>query len=270
MANFGMFTWSGRSEPMAPKPELTSRHKDLPAAASAWTVPPAGTGQGYSDPQEVVPGMTGRGIYRSPARQYGHRGTDVTARASAPVLGHWTSPQHSRDVMQAYSGMAHSDLRTADLYTHQYNPTAPREAGEYQGVDKAAGLPGPTMDAQHVIHDRPGGQFSAGASGQVGPVGFRQGFVRRWASRTYSSPALGAMYSRNTERGVLPQIVATPHNQPPLAGVMESGIASNTRFLGRTWTLPQLYTQPRSQSDVLMAMQPPPAMYTPTIGAGMI
>jgi hypothetical protein len=267
---FDTFSWTGQGRPMAPKPPPVTRHGDDKGPTSAWTTPPAGTGQGYSDPQAVDIGMQARGLQRDLSWAYGHRGTDTTGRALAPANGAWNTWEHSRNVAQESSAAAHGDTRTMRLTDHQYNPQPQEGAGYAQGVDRADGKPGPTMSAQAALHDRPGGQFSTGAQGQFGPTGFRLGISRRWASRNYSSPALGAMYSKNSLRGILPQIVATPHNQPPLAGPMESGIGSNARFLARTFTLPSLFTVPRSQSDVLMAAQPAPPQYTAVLGTGMM
>jgi hypothetical protein len=267
---FDTFAWTGVGQPMAPKPPPVSRHGTDRGPTSAWTTPPAGTGQGYADPQEVEIGMQARGLQRDLAWPYGHQATDVVRRAQAPANGAWNTWEHSRNVAQQSSAAAHGDTRTMRLADHQYNPQPQNEAGEAQGVDRATGLPGPTMSAQAALHDRPGGQFSTGAQGQFGPTGFRIGVVRRWAARQYSSPALGAMYSKNSLRGILPQIVATPHNQPALAGPMESGIGSNARFLSPRFALPALFSVPRSQSDVLMAAQAPNPAFTPVLGTGMM
>ena len=79
---------------------------------------------------------------------------------------------------------------------------------------------------------------------------------------------------RNPLRGVLPQIVAVPHNQPPLAGVMESGIASNTRALLGSFTWPAIFNSPPSVSDQLTAAYQPnvvaPGAYDPVMGSGMM
>ena len=267
---YGAYTYTGQSQPMAPKPALSPVHNADTGPETAWTPPPAGTGQGFSDPQPVNPGMTARGIARQPAFAYGHKGTARTRQSMAPANGALDGQYGARDVMQARAAYAHGDLATALLQTHQYNFSPQVEAGEGQGVDIASGLPGPTLDAQAVLHGSPGGQFSDGASGQFGPKGFRIGRVRRWAHRAYASPALGAMYSKNSLRGILPQTVATPYNQRALAGPMESGIESNNRFLGQQFTMPSLFTIPRSQSDLLMAGQAPQTPAQPIIGTGVM
>ena len=267
---YGAYTYTGQSQPMAAKPPLSAVHNADTGPVTAWTPPAAGTGQGFSSPQAVDPQMTARGIQRQPAWFYGHKGTARTARSMAPANGALDGQYGARDVMQSRAAYAHGDLATALLQTHQYNYSPQTEAGEGQAVDRATGLAGPTQDAQSVLHGTPGGQFSDGASGQFGPKGFRIGVVRRWAHRAYSSPLLGAMYSRNSLRGVLPQTVATPYNQRALAGPMESGIPSNTRFLGSQFTLPSLYTAPVSQSDLLMAGQAVQAAGQPIIGVGVM
>lgn len=267
---YGAYTYTGQGRPMAAKPALSPVHNADTGPVTAWTPPPAGTGQGFSDPQPVTPDMTARGIQRQPAWSYGHRGTPRTAQSMAPANGALDGQYGVRDVMQARAAYAHGDLATALLQTHQHNYSPQVEAGEGQGVDIASGLPGPTQSAQSVLHGSPGGQFSNGATGDFGPKGFRIGRVRRWAHRAYASPALGAMYSRNSLRGILPQTVATPYNQRALAGPMESGIESNSRFLGRQFTLPSMFTQPRSASDLAMAAQVPQGAQQPIIGTGVM
>jgi hypothetical protein len=141
--------------------------------------------------------------------------------------------------------------------------------GDGQAVDKADGHGGTLISGKAIVKGQPGGMFSDGPAGEFAPTGFRFGVSRRWASRDYTSPALGAMYSKNSLRGVLPQVVAVPYNQPALTGVTDSGIGSNARFLGRTFTLPQLWQAPRSESDVLTAAQAQPPT-SPVIDTGMM
>jgi hypothetical protein len=214
--------------------------------------------------------MSARGIQRDLAWPYGHQGTARTRGIRAPAISAGDGYLGARDVLQARSASAHSDIATTRLQTHQYNYTAQLQEGEGQAVDRATGLPGPTWDAQSVLHGSPGGQFSDGASGSFGPKGFRIGVVRRWAHRSYSSPLLGAVYSKNSLRGILPQTVATPYNQRALAGPRESGIESNARFLGVSFTMPSLFTVPRSQSDLLMAGALQQAVVQPVIGSGIM
>lgn len=268
---FNLFAFTGTNQPVAPKPPVAAAHGVLPADRTAWTPPPEGTGQGYSEPQPVDPVMAARGIDRQPAYAYGHQGTSITAAAQAPVMSRHATRETSRNLMQMMSSAAHGDMRTALLQTHQYNPPAPTEEGEGQGVDRASGLPGPRYSVRGIVHSKSGGIFSDGDStGQVGPVGFREGIVRRWAYRRYTSPALGAMHSRNPLRGVLPNTISTPHNQPGLPGPRNSGIPSNQRFLPPAFTLPQIWQQPRSASDLLMAQQGAQAPGYPVLDVGMI
>ena len=195
--------------------------------------------------------------------------------ALAPVIGAYATAERVKMVAQRNAAIAHGDRRTTTLQTHAYNPAPQREMGEGQSVDIASGHAGPQYPVHAIVHDRPGGQFLDGSgSGEMGPTGFRLGVSRRWASRSYTSPALGAMYSRNSLRGVLPQIVATPHNQPALAGVMESGIASNARALLGNFTWPAIFNTPPSVSDQLTAAYQPnvaaPGQYDPVMGSGMM
>jgi hypothetical protein len=272
---FGAFAWTGQAQPMAPKPPLDPQHAQSTAPDTAWTTPPARTGQGGSAPQPVQTLMGARGIARNPSWAFGHRGTAATAQALAPVIGAYASDSRVRMVAQRNAAIAHGDRRTATLQTHAYNPSPQREYGEGQSVDIASGHDGPQYPVHAIVHDRPGGQFLDGSGGgEMGPTGFRLGVSRRWAGRSYTSPALGAMYSRNTLRGVLPQIVATPHNQPALAGVMESGIASNARALLGNFTWPAIFNSPPSVSDQLTAAYQPNVPvaggYDPVMGSGMM
>jgi hypothetical protein len=261
MAAFGQFAFTGSQRPIAVKGPPEPQHGKDSAPATAWTVPPAGTGQGFSDPQPVDPTMAARGVQRDPSHAYGHHGTPATAAALAPVngAGAYGSDVHTRTVMQARSAAAHGDRRTVRAQTHAYNPQPQGETGDGQSVDKADGHGGTQISGHAIVKSRPGGAFSDGPAGQFAPTGFRLGVSRRWAARSYTSPALGAMYSGHALRGVLPQIVAKPVNQPALIGVRDSGIGSNARFLPRSFTLPQIWQTPRSEGDLLMSAASAPA-----------
>lgn len=267
---FSTFAWTGQGRPMAPKPPPAPQHAHDTAPETAWTVPPAGTGQGFSDPQPVDPLMNARGISRDLSIAYGHNGTALTARALAPVGGANATETHNRYTGQARAAAAHGDRRLIRAQTHAYNPGAQGQMGDGQSVDWAEGHGGVGIPAMALVKSRVGGAFSDGAAGEIAPTGFRLGNSRRWAARSYTSPALGAMYSRNSLRGVLPQVVASPVNQPGLIGPLESGIASNARFLAKFAVTPKIWQSPRTASDIAIAAQAGQSGYAPMLGTGMM
>lgn len=267
---FNKFAWTGQNQPMAPKPAVDPQHSQNTAPDTAWTTPPAGTGQGYPDAQPVDALMLAPGIQRDPSWAYGHVGTNATRAALAPVNGAYDTFTHARNVAQARSARAHSDTRTVRAQTHAYNPQPQGELGDRQGVDRAEGHQATAISGKAIVKSQPGGQFSDGPEGEFAPTGFRRGVSRRWASRAYSSPALGAMYSKNSLRGILPQIVAKPYNQRALAGPTESGIPSNGRFLSPRFVTPSMYTVPQSESDLAYLNPSVQSAVQPVIGTGVM
>lgn len=250
-------------QPMAAKPAPAGRHGQMTQPDNNWSAPAAQTGAGYSDPQPVDPQMTGRGIRLDVGHERGHSGTASVRRARSPFV--------TQDGAQAASAVAHADPMGGYWNGHQYDPQPQQFAGSRYEVMPSNVRAIPSFKARTIWHSRPGGQFSDGPGGDVAPTGFPTGEAGRFAVARYSSPTLGAMYSRNTLRGVLPQMISTPYNQPALtgpAGTRASGIASNARFLAKPFTTPALFRSPASESDGIIASAPPVSDIGPVMGVG--
>lgn len=264
--NFAAMT--ATRQPMAAKPAPAARHGQMQQPDNNWSAPPASTGGGYPEPAPETVDMAARGIRLDIGHERGHAGTAATRNARRPYTG-----SNSQLAAQEASAAAHSDPMAGYYDGHQYAPMPQQTAGAaYQVLPNNVGAI-PAFGARTVIHGRPGGQHMDGAAGgEWAPTGFPLGEKGRWAVARYSSPTLGAMYSSNALRGVLPQTVATPYNQPALsgpAGTKAAGIPSNTRFLGKLATTPALFRSPPSESDAIIAATPPAAGYGPTMGVGM-
>lgn len=258
---------TAQRQPMAAKPAPNDRHGEMTQAADAWSAPAAATGGGYPDPQPVDALMSGRGIRLDIGHEAGHQGTAATRNARRP----YTGPAAQLHAQEA-SAAAHGDPMAGYYQGHQYDPMPQQTAGARYDVVPSNVRAIPSFSARSVIHDRPGGQFSDGTGADFAPTGFPLGEDGRFAVARYSSPALGAMYSKNTLRGVLPQMISTPYNQPALsgpAGTKASGIPSNARFLAVPFTTPALFRSPASESDQIIAASAPAPLYGPTMGVGM-
>jgi hypothetical protein len=280
MAITGAFvTRAATQQPMAAKPPPVARHGQKTQPDDAWSPPADTTGGGAPWAQADPVLMQARGIRLDLGHQYGHQGTTRTAWSRRPFVA---SRKSGRSIGAAWeqqgaaedaAARAHGDSTTGYYAGHQYAPQPQLFAGEAYGV-----LPNnvgsiPSTSTQQAIHDTPGGQHSAGSGGDYAPTGFPLGIGRedmpRWAVARYSSPTLGAMYSKNSLRGILPQVVATPYNQPALTtGPWNSGIPSNARWLSPRFTMPQLFRSPPSESEGLMAAQGPAADGGATMGVG--
>lgn len=269
MAISGTFAaMTATAQPMAAKPAPVARHGQMTQPRDNWSAPAAGTGAGYSDPQPVDPQMTGRGIRLDIGHERGHQGTASTRNARRPYTGRGAQLR----AQEAAAG-AHGDPMAGYYQGHQYDPQPQQTAGARYEVMPSNVRAIPSFKARTVIHGRPGGQFSDGdGGGDWAPTGFPTGEAGRFAIARYSSPTLGAMYSKNALRGVLPQTVATPYNQPALsgpAGTRTSGIPSNARFLAKPFTTPALFRSPASESDQIIAATPPPSPFGAVLGVGM-
>lgn len=262
-------------QPMAQQPPPNNRHGQKTQPDNSWSAPPASTGMGYPDAQPVDPQMQARGIVLDLGHQWGHEGTRVTRNSRRP----WTVGRSlgglrpdaqyvEQGAAQEASAAAHGDRASAYLQGHQYSPWGHPFSGETYGVDRAEGQQAPAISGR-VIAKTNGHGFPEGpVDAMYAPTGFRIGVSRRWAQARYSSPTLGAMYSRNTLRGVLGQKISVPVNQPALSGVRDSGIASNARFLAPFTTVPKLFRSPPSQSDQAMAANAPDPTVSNAMGVG--
>lgn len=254
-------------QPMAAKPAPPARHGQMTQPDDNWSAGPAGTGGGYPDPQPTDPSMAAPGIRLDIGHSRGHEGTTATRYARRPYLG-----PCSQLAAQEASAAAHGDPMSGYYQGHQYGPMPQQTAGAGYTVSPNNVRAIPAFGARTIIHDSPGGQHVDGSGGAFAPTGFPTGEAGRWAVAHYSSPALGAMYSSNALRGVLPQMISTPYNQPALtgaAGTKSSGIPSNARFLGVSFTTPALFRSPTSESDAIIAAAPAGDQLGPVMGVGM-
>lgn len=257
---------TAQKQPMAAKPAPVARHGEMQQPDNDWSPAPDSTGGGYGEPDPVTPGMTGRGIRLDVGHEAGHQGSAAVRNARRPYT--------HQGAAQDASAAAHGDVMTGYWQGHQYDPQPQQFAGSAYTVARQNDMAIPSFSARTIWHSRPGGQFSDGAGGgDVAPTGFPIGDPGRWASARYSSPALGAMYSTNALRGVLPQMIATPYNQPALvgpAGTKSSGIPSNARYIAKPFTTPQIFRSPASESDRIIASAPPvDTSADPVMGVGM-
>ena len=247
-------------QPMSAKPAPNNRHGQMTQPDNNWSAPPANVGGGAPWAEPVVPEMSARGIQTDSAHQYGHGATGVIRWARRPFLvskrlgaTEVDAQYDTQGSAQDASAKAHGDLMTRNLNGHHYDPVLQKFAGEEYTVDQGV-VDEPTyVGARTAIHGTPGGQFLDGTGGEFRVTGARRSIPRRWAQARYSSPTLGAMYSKNTLRGILPQTATVPVTTPGLRGITDSGIPSNTRFLGKTFTTPALFRSPPSESEQQMA-----------------
>lgn len=252
----------GAAVDMPSDPPLDARHGAGKQPDDNWSAPPASmdatVATGDVGPDEVVPNMLGRGVQLDLGHRWGHGGTVKTALARRPFT--------TQGAAQDASAAAHGD-KTAANYTPIYDPNPIPFAGERYGVDHATGREGVPRGARAIIHDRLGGQHVDGQGGTFVSTGYRLGVSRRFATAYYSSPTLGAMYSNNTARGVLPQTVSIGTPQPaPGGAIYNSGLGSQERQRTRDrFTVPRLFRSPPSWSDQVIAEQGQPDSYGPVI-----
>ncbi len=253
--------------PSNPPPPPAKRHGEMKRPDDNWSTPPAGTGAGYMFAEEVDPQMNAVGILDDFGHQWGHAATPKIrnarrARFVDKILGRDTDAQAViLTRAQNASAEGHGD-KTAQYFPSQvYDPRSHVFAGEFYGRDyvEEAG-DAVAISGRVIAKTTSGGEHVDGPlSAMYKPEGFRRGNDRRWAVARYSSPTIGAMYSKNTLRGVLPQTVAVPTNQPASSpwNPSVSGIASQQRYKLPSFTTPQLFRSPPSESDTMIAEKSP-------------
>lgn len=243
---------AGAKVTVTDQPDPDKRHATKSQPDNHWSAPPADPAQVPGDyTNQATPPMTGRGIVLDLGHRFGHEGTAVTAHARAPFIG-----PTSQGAAQDAAANAHGDSTSAYFTPHAYAPIAKPFAGESYSVDRADGAAG-VPHSGRTIAKAAGGWFVDGPrEDSYAPTGYRLGVTRRWAERKYSSPLLGAQWSSNALRGVIPQTVAVPVNQAPSGQIKNSGLGSQQRQLLRTFTIPALFRNPPSASDQQVAAQP--------------
>lgn len=254
--------------PMPSNPPPAKRHGEMKRPDDNWSVPPASTGAGYMFAEEVVPQMNAQGIIDDFGHQWGHVGTEKTrnsrrARFVDKILGRETDAQAILQTrINRASAAGHGD-KTAQYFPSQvYQPRGHPFLGERYAVDHGAGEAGDSVaiSGRVIAKHRPGGGFMDGPiDAFYKSTGFRRGEDRRYAIAYYSSPTIGAMYSKNTLRGVMPQTIAVPTNQPASTpwNPSVSGIASQQRAPKKTFVTPQIFRSPPSESDTMVAATSP-------------
>lgn len=262
---------AGARVTQTPDPEPDSRHGRKTFPDNAWSDPPAPVAQlpvSVDVVDAVAPPMQGRGIVLDLGHRWGHKGTGKTAFARRPQWrGRGESLEDHKTDLATAAALAHGD--TSAGFWADYSPYPEQFAGSEYDVDVQDGIPGAVQGSRRIVHGRPGGQFSDATGGQGAdyqPTGFRLGVARRWALASYSTPALGAMHSSSPARGVLPQVIAIPVDQPATGGALyNSGYSSQQRQLPPSFTTPRLFRSPISASDQMIAAQDPAPVYGPVI-----
>lgn len=161
---------------------------------------------------------------------------------------------------RAYQGRgdaarAHGDTQTARVTGANYRAQPAQFAGEVQSQDRvetkgySTGFTGSMLAKQAGTDGFP--SSDGGETTYTTKYRTRGTHDRNWFVADYSSPTLGAMYSQNTPRGVLPNTVATPFPQPPVSGYKASGIAPNQRQLLKRFVTPTLYRTPPSEAATI-------------------
>lgn len=185
-----------------------------------------------------------------------HAGTANTRGAYAAQfhdgLSNYANPrawQGRRD-----TSTAHGDIMTTRVTGHQARSMPapvhgempdPRDMPETKGYSTA--FTGRMLAKNH------NDGFMDGSASEEYVTTYHTGgtHVRQWFRFPYSSPTLGAMYSKNTLRGVLPNTVATPYPQPALTGYKLGGMAPNSRQLLTRFTTPTLFRMPPSEAATI-------------------
>lgn len=245
------------AQPMASNPEPAKRHGEKVRPDNDWSAPPSPNGGGYPGAEEVTPAMAARGINRDFGHQWGHGGTEKTRNARrsrfvSKLLGLSTNAQNIIEGADAdAAAAAHGDKTAAYIPRHVYDPSPDDFMGESYVVDSAVGGEAVAISGRVIAKTNQGWFVDGPLHTMYQPTGFRRGMSRRYAVAHYSSPTLGAMYSKNTLRGVLPQMIATPYNQPANYGINASGIASNQRAARVNFATPTLFRSPPSESDLM-------------------
>lgn len=250
-------------QPMPSNPPPAKRHGEMKRPDDNWSTPPASVGAGYMFAEKVEPQMTASGIMDDFGHQWGHEGTAKTrnarrARFVDKLLGRDTDAQTVIQTRaQNASALGHGDKTSQYFPSQVYDPRSHAFAGESYVVDFGAGEAGDAVALSgRVITKTNGGEHMDGPrDAMYKAVGFRRGIDRRYAIARYSSPTIGAMYSKNTLRGVLPNTVAVPTNQPASTpwNPSVSGIASQQRYKLPAFTTPALFRTPPSESDTMIA-----------------
>jgi hypothetical protein len=155
---------------------------------------------------------------------------------------------------------AHGDRATTRITGNQYRVQPSLVAGE--GADprdmpETLGYSAPFTGRMLAKNGNDG--FSVGDDTPAGgefQTHYHTGgtHARQWFRMRYSSPTLGAMYSTNPLRGVLPNTVATPFPQGGTIGYKGSDIPPNSRPVFPRFATPTMFRTPASERDTITAV----------------
>lgn len=205
----------------------------------------------------------------------------VQHAATAAVRGAYTadftdghSGGNPRAIGALGAAKAHADRATARLTGASYRTNPSMVAGEG---------PDPRDMPETIGH---GATFTGRMLAQVNNDGFLVGpdtppggefrteyhtggtHSRQWYRMRYSSPALGAQYSSNALRGVLPNTIASSFPQSGTYGYKGSNIPPNSRPVFPRFVTPTMFRMPPSERDTIAATNDG-AIFGPTMGLGI-
>jgi hypothetical protein len=220
---------------------------------------------------------------RVPARGDGRRPAwfPVNHASTAAVRGAYAADftgnhgdGNPRAIGAAAVARAHADRATTRITGHQYNPEPWLVEGEGPEPRDMPETIGHGIPFTGRMLAKVGNQgFAAGPDypegGEFFPTNHRGGtHTRQWYTMRYCSPTIGAMYSKNTLRGVLPNTIDTPYPQPGTEGYKGSNIPPNQRPTWPRFVTPTMFRAPASERDTITAVNDG-AGFAPTMGLGI-
>lgn len=265
-----------RLEPVAPLAFPNARHSTENEVKTAWTPPPSPQGGGSPDAHAVDPVMIAKGVNRSIGRRTAvdpSKVLTVSTRHDASQATRNAARSFTVDAMTARlansqgivegaridaSGRAHADAHERYIYPTQFRPTPQQGLGDHATQDDSSS-PGAQKISGNAIARGGYSYVTTGQTAEYGVTGQRMSMGRKWVTTGYSSPALGAMYSKNTLRPVLQQTINVPTVTQGIAGPRNSGIPGNKPWISTTVATPMMRNIPPSPSDVQLAGQVQPS-----------
>lgn len=188
-----------------------------------------------------------------------HAGTDtLRAAAAGDIPGHAGGlSDMATSALNQLLGNAHRDIRTTRISSAFRAPAMSDFAGQGQGVDRALVKGHGTAFTGRMLAKNHSDGFLEGSRETEYQVTYPDkgsSVDRRWAVLHYASPAIAGWTSGHALRGVLPNFVQTPYPQPGLVGGVgnkNSGIPANARHLPPSFSVPQIFRSPPSESALI-------------------
>lgn len=171
-----------------------------------------------------------------------------------------TTGGNPRKIGARASARAHSDRATTRVTGHQYRPAPAPSAGDQPDPRDMPETLGYGIGFTGRMLAKVGNDgFTAGPDDPEGgtfrPTNHTGGtHSRQWFTARYSSPTLGAMYSENPLRGVLPNTIASTFPQPGTSGYKGSDIPPNQRPTFPRFVTPTMFRSPPSERDTITAV----------------